>query len=260
MKEKFRLVARGCLQMSGADYNKTLAPFLTIVTIWLIFAVTAALDLEIEQIDVVTTFRNGDLNEDIYMAIHEGLKNSSNANKVCKLLKSIYRLKQSRRMWYFIMHELLIEIGFKVALTIHASTADTRHLESSSLLVCRRPFDCRKFSLGNQVNQRQSKSEIRDEGHGGWKDNFGDWDFTGSPQEKTFHQSIWIYYEHSWTIRNAQLETGRNPYGSILQRQVYQERRRGWKGSLPSSRRKSDVLDDHNSVGNCLRHSKNLAT
>ncbi len=50
------------------------------------------------------------------MAIPEGLKNSSNANKVCKLLKSLYGLKQSPRMWYFKMHQLLIEIGFNSSL------------------------------------------------------------------------------------------------------------------------------------------------
>ena len=111
-KAKVRLVALGCLQLSGIDYNETFAPVVTIVTIRLIFAIAAALDLEIEQMDVVTAFLNGDLNEDIYMAIPEGLKNSSNANKVCKLLKSLYGLKQSPRMWYFKMHEFLLGIGF----------------------------------------------------------------------------------------------------------------------------------------------------
>ncbi len=56
IKEKVRLVERGCLQMLGVDYNETFAPVVTILTIRLIFAIAAARDLEIELRDVVTAF------------------------------------------------------------------------------------------------------------------------------------------------------------------------------------------------------------
>ena len=69
--------------MLGVDYNETFAPVVTIVTIRLIFAIAASLDLEIEQMDVITAFLNGDLNEDIHIAIPEGLRSSPKANKVC---------------------------------------------------------------------------------------------------------------------------------------------------------------------------------
>ena len=80
-KAKVRLVALGCLQLPGIGCNEAFAPVVTIVTIRLILAIAAAFDPEIEQMDVVTAFLNGDLNEDIYMAILEGLKNSSMLKK-----------------------------------------------------------------------------------------------------------------------------------------------------------------------------------
>ncbi len=111
-KPKVRLVALGCRQMHGIDYNETFAPVVTITTIRTILAVTAHQDLELQQMDVVTAFLNGDLEEDIYMAVPEGLKTNATSNKVCKLLKSLYGLKQSPRQWYFKMHKFLIKIGF----------------------------------------------------------------------------------------------------------------------------------------------------
>lgn len=110
-KPKVRLVALGCRQLYGVDYNETFAPVVTMTTIRTILAVAAHHDLELEQMDVVTAFLNGDLEEDIYMAIPEGLKTNANTNKVCKLLKSLYGLKQSPRQWYFKMHQFLLQIG-----------------------------------------------------------------------------------------------------------------------------------------------------
>ncbi len=105
---KVRLVAMGCRQIQGVDYNDTYAPVVTMTTIRTILALTASLDLELEQMDVVTAFLNGDLKEDIYMQVPAGFRDASNVNKVCKLNKSLYGLKQAPRQWYAKMHDFLV--------------------------------------------------------------------------------------------------------------------------------------------------------
>ena len=49
----------------------------------------------IHQIEVKTAFLNGDLEEEIYMDQPEGFIAKRQVNKVCKLVKSFYELKQA---------------------------------------------------------------------------------------------------------------------------------------------------------------------
>ena len=97
---KVRPIAMGCRQIYVVDYNETFAPEVCLTTIRTILALASYHDLELEQMDVVTAFSNSDLEEDIYMSVPDGFKNSPNSTKVCKLLKSLYGLKQSPRQWY----------------------------------------------------------------------------------------------------------------------------------------------------------------
>ena len=53
--------------------------------------------VEIWQIDFKTIFLNDYLDEDIYMSQLDGFIEKDQENKACKLLKSIYGLKQASR-------------------------------------------------------------------------------------------------------------------------------------------------------------------
>ena len=53
----------------------------------------ARLNLEVEQLDVKTTFLHGDLEEEIYMQQLEGFEVKGKGNLVSKLKKSLYGLK-----------------------------------------------------------------------------------------------------------------------------------------------------------------------
>ena len=46
-----------------------------------------------------TTFRNGDLEEEVYIKQPEGFSSSESKHFVCKLNNSIYSLKQASRQW-----------------------------------------------------------------------------------------------------------------------------------------------------------------
>ena len=60
-------------------------------------SIAASMDLEVEQLDVKTTFLHGDLKEVIYMQQPEGFVKKGKENLVCRLKKSLYGLKQAPR-------------------------------------------------------------------------------------------------------------------------------------------------------------------
>ncbi|KAL0290030.1 UNVERIFIED_CONTAM: Retrovirus-related Pol polyprotein from transposon TNT 1-94 [Sesamum angustifolium] len=71
-KFKARLVVVGYTQKKGIDYFDTYSPITKIATIRALIALSAINDLMIHQMDVKTTFLNGDLEEEIYMEQPEG--------------------------------------------------------------------------------------------------------------------------------------------------------------------------------------------
>ncbi|GKC39774.1 retrotransposon protein, putative, ty1-copia subclass [Tanacetum coccineum] len=96
---KARLVAKGYTQTPGIDYEETFSPVADIRAIRILIAIAAYYDYEIWQMDVKTAFLNGYLNEEVYMEQPEGFVNQKYPNRVCKLKRSIYGLKQASRQW-----------------------------------------------------------------------------------------------------------------------------------------------------------------
>ena len=107
---KARLVAKGYSQMHGIDYTETFAPTVKWNTIRLLFALAAFYDLELFQMDAITAFLNGDLDEIIYMDLPEG---HEQVGMICQLLRSLYGLKQAPRQWYQKLENCLKSIGFR---------------------------------------------------------------------------------------------------------------------------------------------------
>ena len=75
-------------------------------------AYTVQNNMLIHQMDVVTAFLNGRLDEEIYKLQPDGYVAPGEQHLVCKLKKSIYGLKQSPRCWNQAFHEHLESIGF----------------------------------------------------------------------------------------------------------------------------------------------------
>jgi hypothetical protein len=74
-----------------------------------IFAIAAAYDWEIEQMDVKTAFLYGDIEEDIWIELPTGCGVSGTA----KLKKALYGLKQAPRVWYNTLATFLSSLGFQ---------------------------------------------------------------------------------------------------------------------------------------------------
>ncbi|KAL6335813.1 hypothetical protein AAG906_039576 [Vitis piasezkii] len=139
---KARLVAKGFTQNEGIDYKETFSPvskkdslrvIMTLVahfdlelqqmdvkttfvskkdSLRVIMTLVAHFDLELQQMDVKTTFLNGNLEEEVYMKQPEGFSSSGGEHLVCKLKKSIYGLKQASRQWYLKFHNVISSFSF----------------------------------------------------------------------------------------------------------------------------------------------------
>ena len=110
---KARLVAKGFLQKEGIDYHDTFSPVSKKDSLRIIMALVAHFDLELHQMDVKTTFLNGELEEEVYMTQPEGFISEKGNHLVCKLKKSIYGLKQASRQWYMKFHNIITSFGFE---------------------------------------------------------------------------------------------------------------------------------------------------
>ena len=109
---KARLVAKGYSQRPGFDYTEVFAPTFRYAAIRTIIALAAINDLHLHSVDISHAFINGDLEETIYMRQAEGFHKGA-SNRVCRLRKSLYGLKQAARQWNKKLHDTLLAMGFK---------------------------------------------------------------------------------------------------------------------------------------------------
>ena len=110
---KARLVARGFSQIYGVDYLDTYASVVKLASIRILLAIAAIYGLEIHQMDVVTAFLAGDLEEEIFMEQPEGFEvGIKEDDLVCRLRRSLYGLKQAPRVWNQRIRLFLKSIGF----------------------------------------------------------------------------------------------------------------------------------------------------
>jgi hypothetical protein len=67
-----RLVAKGYTQKEGEDFFDTYSPVARMTTIRVLLSLAASYGLIVHQMDVKTTFLNGELDKEIYMDQPDG--------------------------------------------------------------------------------------------------------------------------------------------------------------------------------------------
>ena len=131
---KARLVAKGYNQIKGLDYFDTYSPVAKLTTIRLVLALASIHSWHLHQLDVNNALLHGDLQEDVYLTLPPGFK-SEKPNQVCKLLKSLYGLKQASRKWYEKLTSLLVQNGYTQAASNHSLFTKTTSFSFTFLLV-----------------------------------------------------------------------------------------------------------------------------
>ena len=114
--EKFKaiLVVIGCKQVEGVDFFDTYSLVSKVTTIRVLITLSCVFNLEIHQMDVKIVLLNGDLEERIYMSQPEGFVESGKEKKVCKLVKSLYSLKQVPKQWHEKFDQIVLSYGFQI--------------------------------------------------------------------------------------------------------------------------------------------------
>ncbi|KAJ3485148.1 hypothetical protein NLI96_g5163 [Meripilus lineatus] len=115
-KFKVRIVAKGFSQVPGRDFNPLFvsSSVFRTTTLRTLLSLVAHEDWEIHQVDVVGAYLQGDLDEEIYMEVPEGVEEEGKKNGTWwwKLLKALYGLKQAGRQWKKKLDEVMKEFGF----------------------------------------------------------------------------------------------------------------------------------------------------
>ena len=95
------------------DYEETFSPVARLQLIRILLPIATFYDYEIWQMDVKTAFLNRNLEESIYMAQLEGFIEQDHKQRVCKLKRSIYELKQASRSLNIKFDTVIKSYGFK---------------------------------------------------------------------------------------------------------------------------------------------------
>ena len=93
-------MVKGYSQRKGIDYAEIFSPVVKLTSIKFLLSIVASEKLYLDQMDVKTTFLNGDLDKEIYMQQPKGFVVPGKEYVVSKLTRNLYGLKQEPRQWY----------------------------------------------------------------------------------------------------------------------------------------------------------------
>nr|GEW88735.1 hypothetical protein [Tanacetum cinerariifolium] len=99
LKNKAHLVACGYRQEERIGFEESFALVARLEAIWIFLAYATHKNMVVYQMDVKTSFLNGNLREEVYFSQPNGFVNQDNPNHVYKLKKALYGLKQAPRAW-----------------------------------------------------------------------------------------------------------------------------------------------------------------
>lgn len=113
IKYKTRLVVKGYDQEYGVDYNETYSSVVKYSTLRCLLAMTTKCNYDLDHLDIMTAFLNGNLKENIYMEQPKMFEKLGQQDKVCKLQKTLYGLKEDNHAWNEKLNSTLLSMKFQ---------------------------------------------------------------------------------------------------------------------------------------------------
>nr|GEW93142.1 retrovirus-related Pol polyprotein from transposon TNT 1-94 [Tanacetum cinerariifolium] len=141
IRNKARLVAKGYAQEEVIDFEESFASFARLEAVQIFVAYDAHKSFTIYQMDVKTTFLNGPLKKEVYVAQPDAFVDLDHSEKVYRLRNALYGLKQAPRACYdelsnFLMYKRqcfsLIQVGPDSLPHAHAQATKTYYKHQDS--------------------------------------------------------------------------------------------------------------------------------
>ena len=93
-RNEARLVCKGYAQVEGIDFEENFSPIARMEAIRMILAYACSKKIKVYQMDVKSTFLNGELEEEVYIEQPEGFQMSYEKGYVCRLKKALLALNR----------------------------------------------------------------------------------------------------------------------------------------------------------------------
>nr|GEX60709.1 hypothetical protein [Tanacetum cinerariifolium] len=113
IRNKARLVAQGCTQEEGIDYNEVFAPVVRIEAIRLFLAYASFMGFLVYQMDNKSAFLYGRIEEEVYVCQPPRFEDLDYPDKVYKVKKALYGLHRALRAWYKTLAKYFLDNGFR---------------------------------------------------------------------------------------------------------------------------------------------------
>jgi Reverse transcriptase (RNA-dependent DNA polymerase) len=101
-------VAKEYSQTYGIDYDETIVPVAKMSTVRTLVSLAVNGGWKLHQLNVNNVFLHGDLLEEVYINIPPGFGTYQITNKVCRLRKSLYGLKQFPQSWFNMFKKAMV--------------------------------------------------------------------------------------------------------------------------------------------------------
>jgi hypothetical protein len=129
------------------DFDETFAPVARLELIHMLLVYATHHGFKLYQLDVKSAFLNSLIKEEVYVEQSPIFKSEEYPNRVYKLYKALYRLKQAPKVWYECLRDFLIENNFRTGKA--DSTLFTRKM-GKDLFVCQIYIDDIIFGSTNK--------------------------------------------------------------------------------------------------------------